>query len=143
MMKRILSLALIVGSSGYLANSIIHNAEAQTVLAAVDTAKVVAVEATGTGNNYTFAVTISSPDTGCDRYANWWEVVTPEGELLYRRVLLHSHADEQPFTRNGGTVAVLPEQPIIVRVHMSDGGYSAIAQQGTVAAGFSEVQLPT
>ncbi|MEO1802147.1 MAG: hypothetical protein AAFR62_17305 [Cyanobacteria bacterium J06629_2] len=143
MMKRILSLALIVGFSGHLASPTLRNAEAQTVLAAADTAKVVAVEATGTGSNYTLAVTISSPDTGCDRYADWWEVITPEGELLYRRVLLHSHVDEQPFTRTGGTVAVSPDQPLIVRVHMSDDGYSAIAQQGTVAAGFSEVQLPT
>ncbi|MEL6581144.1 MAG: hypothetical protein AAFQ14_15470 [Cyanobacteria bacterium J06621_12] len=141
-MGKILSLTLIIGLSGYFANSKIQNAEAQTIIAAANIAKVLAVKARGSANNYTFAVTISSPDTGCDRYADWWEVVTPEGELLYRRVLLHSHVDEQPFTRTGGTVAVSPEQPVIVRVHMSDAGYSAIAQQGTVAAGFSEVQLP-
>ncbi|MEO1673007.1 MAG: hypothetical protein AAFR77_19895 [Cyanobacteria bacterium J06631_2] len=141
-MGKILSLTLIISLSGYFANSEIQNAEAQTIIAAANIAKVLAVKATGSANNYTFAVTISSPDTGCDRYADWWEVVTPEGELLYRRVLLHSHVDEQPFTRTGGTVAVSPEQPIIVRLHMSDAGYSAIAQQGTVAAGFSEVQLP-
>ncbi len=60
-------------------------------------AEVSEVEATGQANNYTLAVTVSSPDTGCDSYADWWEVITPEGELLYRRVLLHSHVDEQPF----------------------------------------------
>jgi len=64
-------------------------------------AEVQSVKATGKSNSYTFAVTIKSPDIGCDRYADWWEVITPEGELLYRRVLLHSHVDEQPFTRTG------------------------------------------
>ena len=110
--------------------------------AAEQTAKVTDVEATGEANNYTFAVTVSSPDKGCDRYADWWEVVTPEGELIYRRVLLHSHVDEQPFERTGGQVNIAPEQPVIVRVHMSPTGYSNLAQQGTVASGFSEVTLP-
>ena len=114
----------------------------QSVLAMATEGKVLEVEATGQENNYTFAVTISSPDTGCDRYADWWEVVTPEGELLYRRVLLHSHVDEQPFTRTGGTVEINSQQPAIVRMHMSDRGYSPIAQQGTIKDGFSEVELP-
>ena len=122
----------------------------QSVLAMAQEGKVLEVEATGAENSYTFAVTIGSPDTGCDpkatrkrnRYADWWEVITPEGELLYRRVLLHSHVDEQPFTRTGGTVAVDSQQPVIVRMHMSDSGYSSMAQQGTIKDGFSEVTLP-
>lgn len=105
------------------------------------TAKVVQVQATGEANNYTFAVTVSSPDTGCDRYADWWEVITPEGELLYRRVLLHSHVDEQPFERTGSPVTIQPQQQVIVRVHMSPDGYSPLAQQGSVASGFTEVTL--
>lgn len=109
--------------------------------AAEPKAKVTDVEVMGEANDYTFAVTVSSPDTGCDRYADWWEVITPEGELIYRRVLLHSHVDEQPFERTGGIVAISPEQEVIVRVHMSDG-YSNLAQQGTVASGFNEVTLP-
>jgi len=114
----------------------------QSVLAMAREGKVLEVETTGKENNYTFAVTISSPDTGCNSYADWWEVITPEGELLYRRVLLHSHVDEQPFSRTGGTVAIESQQPVVVRMHMSDTGYSPIAQQGTVKNGFSEVTLP-
>ncbi len=106
------------------------------------TAQVTNIKATGEANNYTFAVTVKSPDTGCDRYADWWEVITPEGKLLYRRVLLHSHVDEQPFERTGGIVAVDPEQKVIVRVHMSTDGYSSIAQQGSIKSGFSKVTLP-
>ena len=87
-------------------------------------AEVTKVDIIGTANDYSFTVTVNSPDTGCDNYADWWEVVTTEGELLYRRVLLHSHVDEQPFTRSGGTVAIPPQQEVIVRVHMSADGYS-------------------
>ena len=105
-------------------------------------AQVLKVEATGEANNYTFAVTVSSPDTGCDRYADWWEVITPEGELVYRRVLLHSHVTEQPFKRTGGTVKIQSQQKVIVRVHMFPDGYSSIAQEGTVESGFSTVTLP-
>lgn len=106
-------------------------------------ARVLEVETTGNPNSYNFTVTVSSPDTGCDRYANWWEVITPSGELLYRRVLLHSHIDEQPFKRTGGVVAIQPQQQVIVRVHMSPDGYSPTAQQGTVKDGFSQVTLPS
>lgn len=103
--------------------------------------EVLEVKATGKSNSYTFAVTVKSPDTGCDRYADWWEVITPEGELLYRRVLLHSHVDEQPFTRTGGGVNIAPVQEVIVRMHMSDSGYSSVAQQGTVKSGFETITL--
>ena len=112
------------------------------ILAESAIAQVTKVEATGEPNNYTFAVTIDSPDTGCNSYADWWEVITLQGELIYRRVLLHSHVDEQPFTRTGGAVAIQPEEEVIVRVHMSRSGYSRQGQQGTVESGFITVTLP-
>ncbi|MEM8778169.1 MAG: hypothetical protein AAGF26_04710 [Cyanobacteria bacterium P01_G01_bin.49] len=144
-MTKILFLALMMILSGCLAINHSKNPEFQPILTASEdrsTAKVLNVEAIGEPNDYTFAVTISSPDTGCDRYADWWEVITPEGELLYRRILLHSHVDEQPFQRTGGVVAIDPQQIVIIRVHMSSDGYSPIAQQGTVKSGFSAVTLP-
>lgn len=144
-MKQIFGTTLLIflGSSLIMDNSSILSQSAIAKKPNNTTARVLKVAATGKPNNYTFAVTVSSPDTGCDKYANWWEVVTPEGELLYRRVLLHSHVDEQPFTRTGGTVAIEPQQEVIVRVHMFPDGYSLMAQQGTVASGFSEVTLPS
>ena len=71
-----------------------------TAVAAAETvhADVTAVSVAGEAGAYTFEVTVRSPDTGCEGYADWWEVVSPDGELLYRRVLLHSHVDEQPFS---------------------------------------------
>lgn len=140
-MIKILSLAFIFVLLGVGVNFGLQ-AQPEVAFAAGNTARVLQVAATGQPNNWTFAVTISSPDTGCDRYADWWEVITPEGELLYRRVLLHSHVDEQPFTRTGGAVAISAQQPLIVRLHMSDSGYSSLAQQGTIEDGFTEVTLP-
>jgi hypothetical protein len=95
------------------------------------------VEVTGSEQAYTVAVTLASPDTGCDQYADWWEVVTPEGDLIYRRILVHSHVDEQPFTRSGGPVAIAADQTLIVRGHMHPSGYGDQAMTGSVAEGFT------
>ena len=82
-------------------------------------ADLVSVAVTGEAGNYTFAVTISSADTGCEQYADWWEVADIEtGELLYRRILAHSHTSEQPITRSGGPVPITPNQAVIIRAHM-------------------------
>ena len=142
MVKIGLILSLII--SGYLTIVPSSNLSAQEMVVMNDNpaiARVKGVEVSGKANNYTFAVTISSPDTGCDRYADWWEVISPAGELIYRRVLLHSHVDEQPFRRTGGTVTIQPEQEVIIRVHMSPDGYSPLGQRGTVQAGFRDIHL--
>ena len=137
----VLVLTIILSGCSIMSESQSPQPEPKLVMATNNTARVLKVEATGQSNNYTFAVTVSSPDTGCDRYADWWEVITPEGELLYRRVLLHSHVKEQPFRRTGGTVKIQPQQEVIVRVHMNPDGYSSMAQQGTVESGFSAIAL--
>ena len=141
MVKLLLILVLILSGCSAVGQSEIIPTKETTVIRENAVAKVIEVEATGKPNGYTFAVTVSSPDTGCDRYADWWEVITPEGELIYRRVLLHSHVDEQPFRRTGGSVAIEPQQEVIVRVHMSPDGYSPLAQKGTVQSGFSATTL--
>ncbi|MEL6157713.1 MAG: hypothetical protein AAGJ95_03120 [Cyanobacteria bacterium J06554_11] len=92
--------------------------------------------------NYTFSVTVASEETGCDRYANWWEVITEDGTLLYRRILAHSHVDEQPFTRSGGPVEIEADEVVIVRSHMYPTGYHTQAIQGSFTKGFESVTLP-
>lgn len=94
------------------------------------------VSARGRPGAYDLAVTVSSPDRGCDYYADWWEVVSPDGRLLFRRVLMHSHPDEQPFTRSGGPVAISAEEVVIVRAHFHPTGYGGRAARGSVAKGF-------
>lgn len=106
-------------------------------------ATVIAVDAsTGDAGAYTFAVTVQSPDTGCDQYADWWEVLSEDGDLIYRRILAHSHVSEQPFQRTGGAVNIQPDTPVIVRAHLHPQGYGTQAMQGTVTSGFQEVSLP-
>lgn len=106
-------------------------------------ADVTAVEVRGDSADYTFSVTIRSPDTGCEQYANWWEVVSPDGtHLIHRRVLAHPHTNEQPFTRSGGPVAIAPDSTVVVRAHMNKAGYGGQALRGTVDDGFIEAELP-
>lgn len=52
------------------------------------------------GRGYRFDVTVRHADTGWDHYADRWEIRAPDGTVLATRVLLHPHADEQPFTRS-------------------------------------------
>jgi hypothetical protein len=56
-----------------------------------------------------FRVTVRHADEGWEHYADRWEVLSPDGELLATRVLRHPHVDEQPFTRALGPVAIPPE----------------------------------
>ena len=99
------------------------------------------INVSGGATNYVFAVEIESPDTGCDQYADWWEVLNEKGELLYRRILLHSHVDEQPFTRSGGPVVVGASDVLIVRAHLHPDGYGGVAFKGSVEQGFREYVL--
>ncbi len=103
-------------------------------------ADVIGVEANGAGTD-TISVTVRSPDTGCDGYADFWEVVRPDGTLVYRRVLTHSHVGEQPFTRSGGPVAAGADDELIIRAHFSTGGYGGAAMSGTVTTGFADTTL--
>lgn len=64
-----------------------------------------------------------------------------DGKLLYRRVLLHSHVDEQPFVRGGGPVSIRPDTVVWVRAHMHPGGYGGVAFKGSVHAGFKPAEL--
>jgi hypothetical protein len=105
--------------------------------AAEPRADVLRVAARGKPGAYEFAVTVRSPDRGCDHYADWWEVVSPDGKLLFRRVLMHSHPDEQPFTRPGGPVKVAADATVVVRAHFHPTGYGGAALRGSAAAGFS------
>ena len=106
-----------------------------------DQAVVTNVEISGSENSYTFNVTIKSPDTGCDQYADWWEVFDQDHNLIYRRILGHSHVSEQPFTRSGGPIKITKDQFVYVRAHMNPLGYGAYVFSGTVENGLQETTL--
>jgi hypothetical protein len=104
-------------------------------------ADVLSVNVSGEQRAYNFSVTISSPDEGCNQYADWWEVVSQDGELLYRRILLHSHVNEQPFSRSGGPVPIDAESIVLVRAHMHPSGYGGIVMRGSAVNGFEPFEV--
>lgn len=106
-----------------------------------NSAAVTELEVSGDSRDFSFAVTVTSPDLGCSQYADWWEVIRPDGSLVYRRILTHSHVDEQPFTRSGGPVAISADEEVIVRVHMNNLNYSEQVYTGSVSQGFSAATL--
>lgn len=64
-------------------------------------AAITEVVITPAGNgSYRISVTLLHDDTGWDHYANRWDVLDEEGNLLGSRELLHPHVNEQPFTRS-------------------------------------------
>lgn len=111
-------------------------------------AHVVAVSVSGVAGGYTYAVSIESADIDCSQYADWWEVLDSDGQLVYRHILTHSHTDANgttdpdapgnTFTRSGGPIAVNEDDVVIVRAHMNNAGYYGMAMQGSAAEGFRE-----
>lgn len=120
--------------------ALIQGSLAKEAIGMGPTADVITVQATGQPGAYQFSVGIRSPDKGCTQYADWWEVVSKDGQLLYRRVLLHSHVDEQPFTRSGGPVPIQPDTVVWVRAHMNTVGYGGIAYMGSLNTGFIQAK---
>jgi hypothetical protein len=105
-------------------------------------ANVIAVSLSGSPGSYFVSVTVDSPDIRCESFADWWEVVSDDGELLTRRVLLHKHVEEQPFTRSGGPLNVQPSDILIIHAHMRRTGYGGEVMRGTVAGGFASAAIP-
>jgi hypothetical protein len=70
---------------------------------------VVAVKVTPRGaDTFDFDVTIASPYDTPERYADAFRVKGADGVVLGERILLHDHADEQPFTRDLYGVRIPP-----------------------------------
>ncbi len=69
-------------------------------------AHVIGGEIVWQGETATVSATVLSADTGWEKYADAWEVRTPDGEVLGVRELAHPHETEQPFTRSLGDVTI-------------------------------------
>jgi hypothetical protein len=85
------------------------------------------VEATLTpadDGSFRLDATVRHEDTGWDHYADAFEVLTPDGESLGTRTLLHPHVDEQPFTRSLSGLRI-PDgvDEIVVRAHDNVDGH--------------------
>lgn len=89
-------------------------------IAAAGEADVIAVKATPeAGGTWHFDVTVQHADEGWEHYADRWDVLSPAGEVLATRTLLHPHETEQPFTRSLTGVEI-PDGVEEVEVHAHD-----------------------
>ena len=71
-----------------------------------------------------FMVTVAHADEGWEHYANKWEILLPNGQILGTRELLHPHTDEQPFTRTLTRVQIpAGVSEVIIRAHDSVHGF--------------------
>jgi len=96
-------------------------------------ADVVAVEIVEDGGVFRISATVSSVDTGDEKYADAWEVRSPDGTVLGERVLTHPHVDEQPFTRSLGDVEIPDDVAIVtVAAHDSVVGFCGVTVDAPV-----------
>lgn len=74
----------------------------------------------------TFAVTLEHEDQGWNHYADQWDVMTLDDNLLGSRVLHHPHDNEQPFTRSLSGVSIpAGVSQVKIRARDSVHGYSS------------------
>lgn len=83
-----------------------------------------------------FAVTVRHDDDGWDHYANSWEILTPEGDTIGVRELLHPHDNEQPFTRSLSGVSI-PDglRSVVVRALDSRHGAGGVTMTVAIPGG--------
>jgi len=113
-----------------LLNALVFTALVTTAAAAITPvqagkADVVEASARAAGNgSWSFAVTVKHADSGWSHYADNFEILGPDGTLLGRRVLVHPHVNEQPFTRSLGGVKI-PEdvKKVHIRAHDKVHGF--------------------
>lgn len=131
--------AVTTASSGPAPTTVPPTTAPATTISSADSgcADVVAVEVDGSGDTYTFAVTVASADTGWEKYADAWVVRALDGTVLGERVLTHPHVDEQPFTRSLGGV-VVPEGTETVVVAARDSVLGFCGNEMSIAIGTAQ-----
>lgn len=91
--------------------------------------QVVDARATLTGESggvetWRFDVTVAHADEGWDHYADAFEILSVDGEVLGVRTLFHPHVEEQPFTRSlTGVEIPAGTERVMIRANDSVHGY--------------------
>ncbi len=117
-MKRIFSIWTIV--IGMISSANVYGGEVQIVNVEV-----------ACSYSCTFSVTLKHGDEGWQHYANQWDVMTMDDQLLKSRVLYHPHVDEQPFTRSLSGVRI-PAGTTEVKIRARDLKHGYSSKQYTV-----------
>lgn len=85
------------------------------------------------GERFDFDVTMTSPYDTPQRYADAFRILGPKGEVYGERVLVHDHADEQPFTRElYGVVIPAGVRAVIVQGRDQKSGYGGKTQEAAL-----------
>ncbi|MEL6224591.1 MAG: hypothetical protein AAFR31_18300, partial [Cyanobacteria bacterium J06627_8] len=79
----------------------------------------------GQPGNYTLTVQIQSPDKNCAKHADWWEIVTPDGSLISRKLINTVSKDEQPFSSSISSVEIKDDQTVLIRAHFQGTYFSS------------------
>ncbi len=92
---------------------------------AADPAIIESVAVSRSNMGWRFDVTVRHADSGWDHFADQWQVMTPDGQVIATRTLMHPHVDEQPFTRSLIDV-IVPDglRQVMVRARCSHGDVS-------------------
>lgn len=94
-------------------------------------------------------VMIQSFDQDCQNYTDWWEVITPQGDLIAREIIKDVHSESASFSSQLSIAGLDPQQDIIIRAHFSGSydrsrstaSYSDQALQGTLDSGLTSIRL--
>lgn len=78
------------------------------------------------GDRYRIDTTVKHEDAGWDHYADRWDVVDTNGNVLDSRVLAHPHDNEQPFTRSLTLSIPAGMTTVIIRANDSVHGLGGI-----------------
>lgn len=90
-------------------------------------------------NNFRFHVTLQHDDEGeAPNFADYWQVEDPEGNILGKRILAHSHSNE-PFTRSETIFIPNGITMVIVRGHDMIHGFGGQAVRVDLMTGITEV----
>lgn len=111
--------------SKYIVGLLITTLLSYSSTAVAGQARIIDVSVTNNNGSFRFDVTLEHADSGWDHYADGWEVVSPAGDVLGKRVLAHPHVNEQPFTRSLSGVQIPQNvKTVSIRAHDSVHGYN-------------------
>ena len=126
----------------------------QKQLRLIEGAVVLGVEvADQAASNTQLAITLKSPDQDCNQYADWWEILSQEGQLLHRQFITELHPYEQPFTVTNQSLSLSTDEKVVVRAHLKVtpdtenalgkpiNPYADQAMVGSLKDGFKPVRL--
>ena len=127
----------------------------------IEGAIVLDVEPVSSPSDYTLTVTLQSMDEDCDRRADWWEIVSLDGELKpgRRKLLEGFHRGPETFQDSLEHVNLQPDEEVLIRAHFqgnylskrdpfstdnhffSRSGYTDQALKGSIETGFHSVRI--